>query len=82
MPGEAELRLRDRLSKLRSTSLLRGARVSGEVEKRLSKRSRKFAGRGVITDWGGGCRTGHSVCGTGVGDAQLESASANVVQVA
>src|SRR3954452_12893855 len=33
MPGEAELRLRDRLSKLRSTSLLRGARVSGEVEK-------------------------------------------------
>src|SRR5215212_3358206 len=33
MPGEAELRLRDRLSKLKSTSLLRGARVSGEVEK-------------------------------------------------
>jgi acetyl-CoA carboxylase carboxyl transferase subunit alpha len=33
VPGEAELRLRDRLSKLRSTSLLRGARVSGEVEK-------------------------------------------------
>jgi len=33
MPGEAELSLRDRLSKLRSTSLLRGVRVSGEVEK-------------------------------------------------
>src|SRR3954470_5391415 len=33
MPGEAELRLRDRLSRLRSTSLLRGVRVSGEVEK-------------------------------------------------
>jgi acetyl-CoA carboxylase carboxyl transferase subunit alpha len=33
MPGEAELRLRDRLSKLKSTSLLRGARVSGEVDK-------------------------------------------------
>src|SRR3954449_2488967 len=33
MPGEAELRLRDRLSRLRNTSLLRGARVSGEVEK-------------------------------------------------
>src|SRR5215208_5744057 len=33
MPGEAELRLRDRLSKLKSTSLLRGVRVSGEVEK-------------------------------------------------
>jgi acetyl-CoA carboxylase carboxyl transferase subunit alpha len=33
MPGEAELRLRDRLSKLKSTGLLRGARVSGEVDK-------------------------------------------------
>src|SRR5438067_4180447 len=33
MPGEAELRLRERLSKLKSTGLLRGARVSGEVEK-------------------------------------------------
>jgi acetyl-CoA carboxylase carboxyl transferase subunit alpha len=33
VPGEAELRLRDRLSKLRRTNLLRGARVSGEVEK-------------------------------------------------
>ncbi len=33
MPGEAELRLRDRLSKLKSTNLLRGARVSGEVDK-------------------------------------------------
>jgi acetyl-CoA carboxylase carboxyl transferase subunit alpha len=33
MPGEAELRLRARLSKLKSTGLLRGARLSGEVEK-------------------------------------------------
>jgi len=33
MAGEAELRLRDRLSKLKSTGLLRGARVSGEVDK-------------------------------------------------
>src|SRR3954447_7413089 len=33
MPGEAELRLRERLSKLKSTGLLRGARISGEVEK-------------------------------------------------
>jgi acetyl-CoA carboxylase carboxyl transferase subunit alpha len=33
MPGEAELRLRERLSKLKSTGLLRGARVSGEVDK-------------------------------------------------
>ncbi len=33
MPGEAELRLRERLSKLKNTGLLRGARVSGEVEK-------------------------------------------------
>src|SRR3954463_10097236 len=32
MPGEAELRLRERLSKLKSTGLLRGARSSGEVE--------------------------------------------------
>jgi acetyl-CoA carboxylase carboxyl transferase subunit alpha len=33
VPGEAELRLRERLSKLRSTGLLRGARLSGELEK-------------------------------------------------
>jgi acetyl-CoA carboxylase carboxyl transferase subunit alpha len=33
MPGEAELRLRERLSKLKNTGLLRGARVSGEMEK-------------------------------------------------
>ncbi len=33
MPGEAELRLRERLSKLKSTGLLRGARLSGELEK-------------------------------------------------
>ena len=33
MPGEAELRLRERLSKLKSTGLLRGARVSGELDK-------------------------------------------------
>ncbi len=33
MPGEAELRLRARLSRLKSTGLLRGARVSGEVDK-------------------------------------------------
>src|SRR5712691_3483681 len=33
MPGEAELRLRERLSKLKSAGLLRGARVSGELER-------------------------------------------------
>jgi acetyl-CoA carboxylase carboxyl transferase subunit alpha len=33
MPGEAELRLRERLSKLKNTGLLRGARLSGELEK-------------------------------------------------
>src|SRR5689334_5130819 len=33
MPGEAELTLRERLSKLKSTGLLRGARVSGELDK-------------------------------------------------
>jgi acetyl-CoA carboxylase carboxyl transferase subunit alpha len=33
MPGEAELRLRERLSKLKNTGLLRGVRLSGELEK-------------------------------------------------
>ena len=33
MPGEAELRLRERLSKLKRAGLLRGARVSGELER-------------------------------------------------
>ena len=33
MRGEAEFRLRERLSKLKGTGLLRGVRVSGEVEK-------------------------------------------------
>ena len=33
MPGEAELRLRERLSKLRSVRLLGGARLSGELER-------------------------------------------------
>jgi acetyl-CoA carboxylase carboxyl transferase subunit alpha len=33
MTGEAELRLRERLSKLKNAGLLRGARVSGEVDK-------------------------------------------------
>src|SRR5438132_9601700 len=33
MPGEAELRLRERLSKLKHAGLLRGARVSGELER-------------------------------------------------
>jgi acetyl-CoA carboxylase carboxyl transferase subunit alpha len=33
VPGEAELRLRERLSKLKNTGLLRGARLSGELEK-------------------------------------------------
>jgi acetyl-CoA carboxylase carboxyl transferase subunit alpha len=33
MPGEAELRLRERLARLRSTPLLGGVRVSGELER-------------------------------------------------
>jgi acetyl-CoA carboxylase carboxyl transferase subunit alpha len=33
MPGEAELRLRERLAKLRSTSLIGGARLSGELQR-------------------------------------------------
>jgi acetyl-CoA carboxylase carboxyl transferase subunit alpha len=33
MPGEAERRLRERLSRLRSTPLLRGAKLSGELER-------------------------------------------------
>ena len=36
MAGEAELRLREQLSRLRSLPLLRGARLSGELE-RLQK---------------------------------------------
>jgi acetyl-CoA carboxylase carboxyl transferase subunit alpha len=33
MPGEAELRIRERLSRLRSLPLLRGPRLSGELER-------------------------------------------------
>ena len=33
MPGDAELQLRDRLNRLRSLPLLRGARLSGELER-------------------------------------------------
>ena len=33
MPGEAELRLRERLSKLKGLSLLGGAKLSGELER-------------------------------------------------
>jgi acetyl-CoA carboxylase carboxyl transferase subunit alpha len=33
MPGEAELHLRDRLNRLRSLPLLRGAKLSGELER-------------------------------------------------
>ena len=33
MPGDAELQLRERLSRLRSLPLLRGARLSGELER-------------------------------------------------
>src|ERR671919_2138697 len=33
MASEAEIRLRERLSKLRSVGLLRGARLSGELER-------------------------------------------------
>jgi acetyl-CoA carboxylase carboxyl transferase subunit alpha len=33
MPGEAEIHLRERLSKLRSLPLLRGARLSGELDR-------------------------------------------------
>ena len=33
MPGEAELQLRERLNRLRSLPLLRGARLSGELER-------------------------------------------------
>ena len=33
MPGEAELRLRDRLSRLGGVTLLRGTRLSGELDR-------------------------------------------------
>jgi acetyl-CoA carboxylase carboxyl transferase subunit alpha len=42
MPGEAELRLRDRLSRLSSLPLLRGARLSGELE-RLQRQLERLA---------------------------------------
>jgi acetyl-CoA carboxylase carboxyl transferase subunit alpha len=41
MPGEAEIRLRERLSRLRSLPLLRGARLSGELE-RLQRQLEKI----------------------------------------
>jgi acetyl-CoA carboxylase carboxyl transferase subunit alpha len=43
MAGEAELRLRSQLSRLRSLPLLRGARLSGELE-RLQKQLDQLAG--------------------------------------
>jgi acetyl-CoA carboxylase carboxyl transferase subunit alpha len=43
MAGEAELRLRNQLSRLRSLPLLRGARLSGELE-RLQKQLDQLAG--------------------------------------
>jgi acetyl-CoA carboxylase carboxyl transferase subunit alpha len=42
MAGEAELRLRDRLSKLSSLPLLRGARISGELQ-RLQRQLERIA---------------------------------------
>src|SRR5213083_2011695 len=42
MPGEAELQLRERLNRLRSLPLLRGARLSGELE-RLQRQLERIA---------------------------------------
>ena len=42
MPGEAELRLRERLARLRSLPLLGGARISGELE-RLERQLERLA---------------------------------------
>src|SRR5213083_1654348 len=42
MPGEAELQLRERLHRLRSLPLLRGARLSGELE-RLQRQLERIA---------------------------------------
>src|SRR5436305_754717 len=42
MPSEAELRLRERLSRLRGVSLLGGARLSGELE-RLERQLERIA---------------------------------------
>ena len=39
MPGEAEVQLRERLNRLRSLPLLRGARLSGELERLLDRKS-------------------------------------------
>src|ERR671931_777821 len=42
MPSEAELRLRERLSRLRGVSLLGGTRLSGELE-RLQRQLERIA---------------------------------------
>jgi acetyl-CoA carboxylase carboxyl transferase subunit alpha len=49
MPGEAELRLRERLSKLKATGLLRGVRVSGELQK-LQKQLDRIEQEAEATD--------------------------------
>ena len=48
MPGEAELRLRERLARLKSLPLLGGARLSGEVE-RLERQLERLAAAPAAT---------------------------------
>jgi acetyl-CoA carboxylase carboxyl transferase subunit alpha len=51
MAGEAELRLRERLSRLRSVGLLRGARLSGELERLQRQLDRITAEPSVDEIW-------------------------------
>jgi len=48
MPGEAELRLRERLARLRSLPLLGGAKISGELE-RLERQLERLAAEPAVT---------------------------------
>jgi len=48
MPGEAELRLRERLARLRSLPLLGGAKISGELE-RLERQLERLAAEPEVT---------------------------------
>ena len=48
MPGEAEVQLRERLSRLRSLPLLRGAKLSGELERLQRQLDRIVAEPGAL----------------------------------
>ena len=53
MAGEAELHLRERLNRLRSLPLLRGARLSGELERLQRQLERIVAEPGALMSFAG-----------------------------